>query len=49
MQIVETYGNILKVRKTKVIINNTGNKRTQACINMFVDVTTKAPNKLQSF
>jgi len=45
LEIVETDGNIVKVRKTKIIVDKTGKKREQASMKTFVDVTTKAPNK----
>ena len=49
MEIVETDGNILTVRKTKVIVEeNTGRKRTQTTMKTFVDVTTKNPRKRKS-
>ena len=48
MEIIETDRNILKVRKTKVIVEKSGKKRTQTVMKMLVDVTTKTPNKRKS-
>ena len=48
MEIIETDRNILKVRKTIVMIDKTGIRKALACMKTFVDVTTKPSNKIKA-
>ena len=48
IEIIETDTNILKVRKTKVVLDKTWRKKTDACMKTFLDVTNKPANKRKS-